>query len=208
MKIFVAMLSGFCLTLAIFGGGALTAIYFVNAKPAPVHSLDMNNGALWSSKPVKVDSTAQNLERVPARPAAHQPDKQQTLQADRFQPASGSPQSTDPTATAAISADPASGTSRAHVEWCSQHYQSYDPRDDSYNAYSGTRRKCISPNTEEASAAKASTSGFVSAAEADEMPQAGTGTEHMQSCLARYRSYRPEDNTYQPYGGSPRRQCE
>lgn len=31
--------------------------------------------------------------------------------------------------------------------------------------------------------------------------------EHIRSCFARYRSYRPEDNTYQPFDGGPRRQC-
>lgn len=31
---------------------------------------------------------------------------------------------------------------------------------------------------------------------------------HAQDCFARYRSYNPEDNTYQPFGGGPRLQCE
>ncbi|MER8725965.1 BA14K family protein [Mesorhizobium sp. M1027] len=30
----------------------------------------------------------------------------------------------------------------------------------------------------------------------------------MQYCFSRYRSYRPEDNSYQPHSGGPRRQCE
>jgi hypothetical protein len=33
-------------------------------------------------------------------------------------------------------------------------------------------------------------------------------SDHMAYCFSRYRSYRPEDNTYQPFGGGPRRQCE
>lgn len=32
--------------------------------------------------------------------------------------------------------------------------------------------------------------------------------EHQERCFAMYRSYRPEDNSYQPYDGGPRRQCE
>ncbi|WP_028034704.1 BA14K family protein [Chelativorans sp. J32] len=32
------------------------------------------------------------------------------------------------------------------------------------------------------------------------------GNAHVQWCYNRYRSYRPSDNTYQPYNG-PRRQC-
>lgn len=210
MKILVTMLSGFCLTLAIFAGGALTAIYFVNAKPVPVHPLDMDTGSLWSNKPVKVNRTAQNLERLPARTVTRQPDEAlQKPQAGQFQPAGGSQQPIDSTTTAAISADPGSATDPAHAEWCSQHYQSYDPGDDSYNAYSGVRRKCVSPHSEEAGLpATKGDSGFITAANADEMPGAGASTEHVQSCFDRYRSYRPEDNTYQPYGGGPRRQCE
>ncbi|SIT59259.1 conserved hypothetical protein [Mesorhizobium prunaredense] len=46
-----------------------------------------------------------------------------------------------------------------------------------------------------------------------DVPSDETGTaelppEHVQCCFSRYRSYRPEDNSYQPYSGGPRRQCE
>ncbi len=34
------------------------------------------------------------------------------------------------------------------------------------------------------------------------------GSDHASYCFGRYRSYRPEDNSYQPFGGGPRRQCE
>ncbi|MBP1882859.1 BA14K family protein [Sinorhizobium mexicanum] len=37
-------------------------------------------------------------------------------------------------------------------------------------------------------------------------PRYSGGGSHTRWCYARYRSYRPSDNTYQPYGG-PRRQC-
>ncbi|MCV0409108.1 MAG: BA14K family protein [Rhizobiaceae bacterium] len=43
---------------------------------------------------------------------------------------------------------------------------------------------------------------------ADEAPRAGgLGAAHVRDCFSRYRSYRVSDNTYQPYGGGPRRQC-
>ncbi|WP_343221459.1 BA14K family protein [Mesorhizobium silamurunense] len=32
--------------------------------------------------------------------------------------------------------------------------------------------------------------------------------DHIDSCFSRYRSYDPQDNTYQPFDGGPRRQCE
>jgi len=31
---------------------------------------------------------------------------------------------------------------------------------------------------------------------------------HEEWCFARYRSYQPEDNSYQPFAGGPRRQCQ
>ena len=36
---------------------------------------------------------------------------------------------------------------------------------------------------------------------------ASVSDDHASYCFSRYRSYRPEDNSYQPYGGGPRRQC-
>ena len=35
----------------------------------------------------------------------------------------------------------------------------------------------------------------------------GLSDDHIDYCFSRYRSYRPEDNSYQPYGGGPRQQC-
>ncbi len=32
--------------------------------------------------------------------------------------------------------------------------------------------------------------------------------QHVQDCFDRYRSYRPEDNTFQPFGGGARQQCQ
>ncbi|MDX8480750.1 BA14K family protein [Mesorhizobium sp. VK24D] len=32
--------------------------------------------------------------------------------------------------------------------------------------------------------------------------------DHIDNCFSRYRTYNPQDNTYQPYDGGPRRQCE
>ncbi len=35
----------------------------------------------------------------------------------------------------------------------------------------------------------------------------GLDPDHISSCSRRYRSYRVADNTYQPFGGGPRRHC-
>jgi hypothetical protein len=110
----------------------------------------------------------------------------------------------------------------AHVEWCFDKYRSYRPETNSYTPYSGGQEPCVSPYLKGLATAAASQpqaspgpggsvilAGDPSAAPAD--PGQGSVTyityEHVQDCLRRYRSYRPEDNTYQPYGGGPREQC-
>jgi hypothetical protein len=121
--------------------------------------------------------------------------------------------------------------SEAHLEWCSSRYRSYRPRDNSFTPYSGGRKQCESPfsagsgsdelasGDERISPPPAEEDSFpeeIAAPENNEVEQAaadarpaGYGSwEHAQSCFARYRSYRPEDNSYQPYGGGPRRQCQ
>ena len=114
--------------------------------------------------------------------------------------------------------------SEAHIEWCADRYRSYRPRDDSYTPYSGGRRRCVSPYSEgieveaEGSPPRASdsvihaesvdsSSPSVEWVSADAPGDDLAASEHAAYCFSRYRSYRPEDNSYQPYGGGPRRQC-
>jgi len=37
------------------------------------------------------------------------------------------------------------GWGRRHVEWCFNHYRSYNPRNNTWVSYSGEVRQCISP---------------------------------------------------------------
>lgn len=116
----------------------------------------------------------------------------------------------------------------AHLEWCANNYRSYRSSDNSYAPYSGGRQPCVSPYFEELQQA----GGAIAAVDGDDVrddgsfevypaePQADAlradyvsgeevyiSAEHVEYCFSRYRSYRPEDNSYQPYGGGPRRQC-
>ncbi|WP_244551816.1 BA14K family protein [Rhizobium tibeticum] len=70
-------------------------------------------------------------------------------------------------------------------------YRSYDPASDTYRAYSGQIRTCVSPFAAPSMEVTGSVSG-----------SAG----HAAWCSARYASYRVDDNSYQPYSG-PRREC-
>jgi hypothetical protein len=44
--------------------------------------------------------------------------------------------------------------------------------------------------------------------DAARMPQGRLSPAHVRDCFSRYRSYDPATNSYQPYGGGPRRLCE
>jgi len=143
----------------------------------------------------------------------------------------------DPVTTGAIDpaqtdAEPAprAEQSVAHVEWCSRRYRSYRSEDNSYRPYGGGRRTCESPYSDTAAAAWApddaspngdpetrnarddigtvEDAGQFERAAYEEASDASLSGDHIESCMSRYRSYRPEDNTYQPFDGGPRRQCE
>lgn len=206
MKSAIAVLAGFATTLMVFGGGIAFAVFYLSAKPVPIQHPNLDVASAWTQQAVEVDTTAQGFERLPARRAADSPAN------DNEAPAPA----VDPVTTAAITADampvqqPAAGLQTAHAEWCASQYRSYDPADDSYTAYSGARRRCVSPYDRQAEGPNPADSAIVvsDAVYADRTAGGFAGSDHVQSCFDRYRSYRPEDNTYQPFSGGPRRQCE
>lgn len=141
----------------------------------------------------------------------------------------------DPVVTGAIDTqaetdkEQASWRNSAHVDWCKRRFRSYDVETNSYRPYGGGTRSCESPYSDVAEtelspddADSRDPEGTVrrqhSQVDADqgameqvtyaEGPETLADDDHVQSCFARYRSYRPEDNSYQPYDGGPRRQCE
>jgi BA14K-like protein len=247
----LAIVGGFVLTLAIFLSGAAVAAWFLTAKPVPQPALDLDQAEIWTEQPRTVD-TAQQFERLPARPVAPDPnsaadfevevaDKQAAeLMADNELASATADNEADQdlpsepldmTATASVEPvqsddQPAQAVelNAAHVEWCANRYRSYRPRDNAYTPYSGGRRTCVSPYTETAigssedvspppeaddsyaedAGAPSFETGYVST---DANESAYVAQDHVSYCFSRYRSYRPEDNSYQPYGGGPRRQC-
>lgn len=143
-------------------------------------------------------------------------------------------QEIDPVTTGAIEpqqpdtdAAPRTWKTVAHVEWCSRRYRSYSAKDNSYRPYGGGRRACQSPYsivaaeepadidrsepvtaTAEEQPATEDEQPIVDQVALESAPDANLDSEeHVMSCFARYRSYRPEDNSYQPFDGGPRRQC-
>ncbi|MCA0016465.1 BA14K family protein [Mesorhizobium sp. B292B1B] len=198
MKALLGLTCGFVLTLAVFGSGLAFAVWLITASPPRQAPATVSMAELWTKTARPVDKAAQNLERLPAEqlaPANIEPKRQVG--------------ETDPTATGAI-APATAELPQPHIAWCASRYRSYRPQDNSYMSYSGQQRPCISPYLDADRAAP-------SAAEASYVEENGTGRgayaaagddDHVASCFSRYRSYRPEDNSYQPYSGGPRRQCQ
>lgn len=140
--------------------------------------------------------------------------------------------------TGAITANNVPVVNEAHVAWCSNRYRSYNEADNSYRPYGGGVRACVSPYGEHVIGAAPSSddelvaeldsygstvyrrdggreagygdedTGIVQTTAYESRNGSAMGWEHEQKCFAMYRSYRPEDNSYQPYDGGPRRQCE
>jgi hypothetical protein len=202
MKTFAAVAGGFCLTITVFFAGALTAVFFTSAEPVQDRQLSADTRGLWVDKATRVDVAGQVLERVPARPVV------ETV-VPRQDPVEHAPEVFDTMMTASTSDQAAPAAfSPPHIEWCAARYRSYDPSDNTYRAYSGNRRDCVSPFVESGyddfGASPDAEVSVVNISAAEEVP----AWDHIQSCFSRYRSYRPEDNSYQPYGGGPRQQCE
>jgi 1A family penicillin-binding protein len=82
------------------------------------------------------------------------------------------------------------------VKACADAYDSFRSADCSYQPRRGPRKACeIPPRVEGISAST--------------MGQAPSGPScNVDACERRYRSFDPDDCTYQPYGGGPRRFCE
>lgn len=253
MKVVFGIIGGFVLTLAVFGSGLAFAVWLLVSKPAHHVAPARGVAELWTRDARPVDAAAQAYERLPddpgtkatppaqaAPPVAEAP---RTATADVQQPsgsAADSGQAPDPGATAALppgAPQAQAALPAAHVEWCANRYRSYRPQDNSYRAYSGEIRPCVSPylDPERTASGQTARGGVVPEiapgetapdeigpgnypdeqamdGPPDDAPVWGdapvVSSDHVDYCFSRYRSYRPEDNSYQPFDGGPRRQCE
>jgi hypothetical protein len=205
MKAILGLVGGFVLTLAVFGSGLVFAAWLLASKPVHQAGPVASVAELWTRSARPVNKSAQSLERVPAtQPAA--PDAAARARAQ------AAPPEPDPTLTGAVATAAAEGAvlPASHVSWCASRYRSYNPQDNSYMSYSGQERPCVSPYFDAADdgAGLSANVSYVSADNASLVATTGLSADHVDSCFSRYRSYRPEDNSYQPYSGGPRRQCE
>ena len=212
MKTVLMITSSLALALVMFVSGTIAATMFFSAEPDRHLSLTADTTALWTNEPVRVNTSAQEFERLPAVPVPLA-----TLQnTDIVEPGQRAVSPAEDTGQPVASPE----TTAGHMEWCSSRFRSYRSIDNTYAPYSGGRRICISPyngavdaaigipfppaNTD-VKASRNQASGLVQYVSAE--APGYRDEDHIQSCISRYRSYRPEDNSYQPYSGGPRRQC-
>ncbi|MBB4190070.1 hypothetical protein GGE45_002521 [Rhizobium aethiopicum] len=157
----------------------------VVADSGPPALTDLAAPDLWTTSPVKVDPRRQHYERIPPVYSSYVTEAAATV-APRMasQPARPSTELQAPQPKFAAE----------HLAWCAKRYRSFDPATNSYRSYRGEIRECSSPFQQNIAAS----------------PEDGGMKVNAQAaarCAARYRSYRPEDNTYQPWDG-PRRNCD
>jgi BA14K-like protein len=226
VKPLLGILGGFVVSLGMFAAGLAAVTYLLAVEPARVPGPSVDVADLWTAAPRKVDRAAQHLERVPAQ-APSIPD--QSAEQPPAAPAMD-PGSLDAVTTGSVQAavsegrqdrlQPSNQLSAADVEWCAARYRSYRPDDNNYTSYSGGQQPCVSPYTRDLAAAERMSPAPFDAGNHEEFVEepsavqyaaddtgAYIGSDHASYCFNRYRSYRPEDNSYQPYGGGPRRQC-
>jgi hypothetical protein len=234
MKAILIVLGGSVLAISTFVGGLISATaMFTTRNPPPLAAANVSE--LWTTTPVKVDTASQSLDRVAPRPVASPSRAEANSRSDALATVRDSvpnprvAASSRPEMGGSAVGDARPEMAAEHLDWCATRYRSYRPRDNSYTPFSGGRRQCESPysilpsgsgaepDVEEISEAPNGDDSFEDAsiavpARQQEVADLGRssvrGDEHAQSCFARYRSYRIEDNSYQPVSGGPRRQCQ
>jgi len=217
MKYVLATLSGMAVTLCAFVGGIAVAVAYLSADPIPVQKPSSAPAVTFTATPKKVNAAEQNYHRIPSRLPADTLSESQVAELVR-QGEVDDVQPIDAMTTTSISdrKAPEATLSNEHVAWCSQRYRSYRKEDNSYTSYSGRSRECVSPYSDTIAHADEGPSYLEASvvgspgkmSHHDGAAAGGVDSDHIASCFARYNSYRVEDNTYQPYGGGPRRLCD
>lgn len=213
MKSFMMIVSALGLAVGMLMTGAVGATIFFRAEPEQELALKSDALNVWTDKPAKVDVETQNFDRVPPRPSFKT--FVSTTEADAREAMIGDAIERPDAALAETMQHPddENATTTAHWEWCAKRFRSYQISDNSYTSHRGVKRQCKSPYGD-GSAEPIQNGVEVRIVEASLQSGAAfdgatriLNSDHVQSCFNRYRSYRPEDNTYQPYSGGPRRQC-
>lgn len=166
-------------------------------QPYSVHEFQNMNSGIWTSGPVRIDPTQQNLERVAAvSPALTQPADDQHANPKSAAVLLATAQTQAATDAATENVADADG-----AILCQQKYKSYRQADNTYQPLGGgSRRQCELSATRQRVQVTGTDDSQIVSSPAPTSYQADW-------CQARYSSYNPIDNTYQPFGGGQRRVC-
>lgn len=221
MKYALAAFCGMAITLCVFVAGVTFALAYLAADRP--REMAMEPALEFPLEPVRVNKRETAIASAePSMPAATE--SSAPAPSGQIEDAERGSESAAP------------DLSPEHIAWCTDRYRSYRIEDNSYTPYSGGSRECISPfsgtgeRAEEAVSIEARASNAPEEFHAEPIiaeaadysdyqpfqPEEWAGyadagyadADHIAYCFARYRSYRPADNSYQPFGGGPRRQCE
>ena len=231
MKSLVSLVLGTGLAVLLFIGGFI-GLTRLMAEEDPHRFANLDGTPLWTNAPVKVNPSAQDYERIAAAPVPPvfaamavelPPEEKEKLRMAAREAGDADP-GLDQGTTGAV--DPVELAATPHAHWCAGRYRSYRIEDNSYQPYGGPRRQCESPFMDDLQAAGAEGSEMAEEVAYRDIARSGLPSAepahleddayaqnaqmpvnaHVEWCLQRYNSYRPQDNSYQPYGG-PRRQC-
>lgn len=219
MKPLLELLTASALAAGMVIGGVVLASAALAPEEDPHRFTGLDIDDLWTMEAVRIDRSAQDLERLPPRYASHVVMSEPSVRQSQEGAATASSDANyqvgdiDILVTSAIDeATSGFGTDTLppeHLSWCEARYRSYDPVHNTYRSFSGTVRPCNSPFQVE----------VMADIREDEMEVINVSASHAETgltvnesqvnaCMDRYRSYRSSDNTYQPFGGGPRRQCQ
>lgn len=220
MKPVLELLAATALSVGLVIGGVVVTSAALSPEEEQHHFTGLDIADLWTSEPVRIDRSQQTLERLPPQYASHvvmmepQPTELAAASETEHTDFGSGVGGVDLAATGSvIHASPDMGFAALppqHVSWCEERYRSYDPVGDTYRSFSGELRHCASPyqvtNTPDTEQGEGSLIAVSS--DENEADAYTGGNRNIRACMERYRSYRVEDNSYQPYGAGPRRQCQ
>lgn len=214
MKTVASLLAGTALAVTILLGLVMVASAVIVPQQEDVpHFTGLDVADLWTMTPVRVDPEQQAYERLPPRYGSNvmiaSTASQREPVEQKMAPVVENVDVMETGAVADADMDQVSPVlSQAHVSWCHTRYHSYSTDDDSYVSHRGELRTCVSPYLSDPIQDEGQAEAMLVQDETGSATPGVVNSAHAQNCLQRYRSYRAEDNSYQPYGGGPRRQCE
>jgi hypothetical protein len=212
MKTVASLLAGTAFAVTILLG----AVQIASALIVPEHDAPRFTGLevadLWTMTPVRVDPEKQTYERLPPRYGSGVVTVSASTIKSTEHTVVSVAENLDAMETGAVTDTDLhrefSALSEEHVSWCHAQYRSYSIDDNSYMTYSGELRTCVSPHSSDPMQGSEQAEAILIQDGANNVMPVAANSAHAQNCLQRYRSYRAEDNSYQPYGGGPRKQCE